>query len=343
MSNIALITGITGQDGSYLAELLLSKGYTVHGIVRRASEFNTSRIDHLLDNRRLILHHGDVTDSANVNRLMATIQPAEIYHLAAQSHVQVSFEVPEYTAQVDAVGTLRLLEAMRNFCPEAAFYQASSSEMFGKVMETPQRETTPFYPRSPYACAKVYAYWVTVNYREAYGLRATNGILFNHESERRGRTFVTRKTTIGLSEIRYGLRDKLLLGNLDSLRDWGYAPDYVEAMHMMLQDRAGDDYVVATGATTSVRLFVQWAAAQAGFDLVWEGAGVEEVGRDRRTGKVIVGIDPRYFRPAEVDLLLGDPSKAERELGWKAKIGVEELVQIMMEHDLREARVRAGR
>lgn len=337
----ALLTGITGQDGSFLTELLLDKGYEVHGIIRRASNFNTDRIDHLMGNPRLKLHHGDVTDSANLNKLLAMLQPDEIYHLAAQSHVQVSFEVPEYTAQVDAVGTLRLLDAMVNHCPQTAFYQASSSEMYGKVRETPQSELTPFYPRSPYAVAKVYGYWITVNFRESYGLKASNGILFNHESERRGKTFVTRKTTMCLSEIRYGLRDKLKLGNLNAERDWGYAKEYVEAMWLMLQQPEADDYVIATGRKCSVRDFVQKAAVHAGMDIVFEGEGVNEKGIDRKTGKVIVEVDPRYFRPAEVELLLGDASKAKNKLGWEARTTIDELVAIMMENDLREAAARA--
>ena len=338
----AFITGITGQDGSYLTELLLEKGYEVHGLIRRASNFNTDRIDHLMGHPRLRLAHGDMTDSANLNKLLSQVRPDEIYNLAAQSHVQVSFEVPEYTAQVDAIGTLRLLDAMNNHCPEARFFQASTSELFGKVRETPQHEETPFHPRSPYAAAKVYAYWITRNYREAYGLHATNGILFNHESERRGKTFVTRKVTMCLSEIRYGQRDVLRLGNLDALRDWGYAPEYVESMWRMLQQPAAEDYVIATGESHSVREFVEVAARLADMDLAWEGEGVEEVGRDRKNGRVVVEIDPRYFRAAEVERLQGDASKAARELGWKPKTSFENLVSIMMAHDLEEAKKQSG-
>lgn len=331
----AFITGITGQDGSFLTELLLAKGYEVHGLIRRASNFNTARIDHL--DEGLKLYHGDMTDSANLNKLLSKLKPDEIYNLAAQSHVQVSYEVPEYTAQVDAVGTLRILDAMSNHCPEAKFYQASTSELFGKVLEIPQSETTPFYPRSPYAVAKVYAYWITKNYREAYGMFACNGIFFNHESERRGKTFVTRKITMCMSEIKYGLRDVLKLGNLDAQRDWGYAKEYVEAMWLMLQQPQPDDYVIATGKCHSVRHFVELAAAHAGFELVWQGQGSDEIGIDAKTGKTIVMIDPRYFRQAEVDLLIGDASKARKELGWEAKVGIEALVAIMMENDLKEA------
>ncbi|MBL0016929.1 MAG: GDP-mannose 4,6-dehydratase [Bacteroidia bacterium] len=331
----ALITGISGQDGSFMTELLLAKGYEVHGIIRRASNFNTQRIDHLREG--LTLYHGDLTDSANLNKLLSKIQPDEIYNLGAQSHVQVSYEVPEYTAQVDAIGTLRILDAMMNHCPGARFYQASTSELYGKVQEIPQTEQTPFYPRSPYAVAKIYAYWITKNYREAYQLYACNGILFNHESERRGKTFVTRKITMCLSEIKFGLRDVLKLGNLDAERDWGYAKEYVEAMWLMLQQPQPEDYVIATGKCYTVRYFVELAAAYAGFEIVWEGEGINEKGIDRKTGKTIVVIDPRYFRPAEVDLLIGDASKAARELGWTAKVGIEELVSIMMENDLKEA------
>jgi GDPmannose 4,6-dehydratase len=332
----AFLTGITGQDGSFLAELLLEKGYEVHGLIRRASNFNTDRIDHLTAGARLKLYHGDMTDSANLNKLLSALQPDEIYNLAAQSHVQVSYEVPEYTAQVDAIGTLRLLDAMMNHCPDARFYQASTSELFGKVQEIPQTETTPFYPRSPYAASKAYAYWITRNFREAYRLYACNGILFNHESEHHGKTFVTRKITMCLSQIKYGLRDVLKLGNLDAKRDWGYAKEYVEAMWLMLQQGRAEDYVIATGKCYSVRHFVEMAAMYAGYQIIWEGSGLEEVGIDRRTGKVIVMIDPRYFRPAEVDLLIGDASKAKNELGWEPRVGIEQLVSIMMEHDLKE-------
>ena len=332
----ALITGITGQDGSYLTELLLSKGYMVHGIIRRASVFNTERIDSLMDNANLKLHHGDVTDSANLNKLLSQIQPDEIYNLAAQSHVQVSFEVPEYTAQVDAVGTLRILDAMYNHCRKAKFYQASTSELYGKVQEIPQNENTPFYPRSPYGVAKIYSYWIIRNFREAYGLFASNGILFNHESERRGKTFSTRKITWCLSEIKFGLRTVLTMGNLNAERDWGYAPEYVEAMWRILQQEEADDFVIATGKTTSVREFIQKAAMHAGFNLRWEGEGVDETGIDIKTGKIIVKIDLKYFRPTEVDLLVGDATKAKNILGWEAKVGIDQLVEIMMKHDLAE-------
>lgn len=333
----AFLTGITGQDGSFLTEQLLEKGYEVHGLIRRASNFNTDRVEYLMSNKRLKLYHGDMTDSANLNRLLSTIRPDEIYNLAAQSHVQVSFEVPEYTAQVDAIGTLRLLDAMHNHCPEARFYQASTSELYGKVQEIPQTESTPFYPRSPYAAAKIYAYWITKNFRESYDLYACNGILFNHESERRGKTFVTRKITMCISQIKHGLREVLRLGNLDAKRDWGYAKEYTEAMWMMLQQDRPEDYVIATGKCYTVRHFVELAADYAGYDIIWEGKGVEEKGIDRKTGKIIVEIDERYFRPAEVDLLIGDPSKARNELGWQAKVGIQELVAIMMKNDLEEA------
>ena len=330
----AFITGITGQDGSFLAELLLEKRYEVHGIIRRASVFNTERIDHLMSNTRVKLYHGDVTDSANLNKLLAEIKPDEIYNLAAQSHVQVSFEVPEYTAQVDAVGALRLLDAMYNHCKGSKFYQASSSELYGKVMEIPQNEETPFYPRSPYAAAKIYAYWITKNYREAYNLFSCNGILFNHESERRGKTFVTRKITIGLSEIKHGLREKLKLGNLNAKRDWGYAKEYVEAMWLMMQFDRPVDLVIATGNSYSVREFVEKAARVADMEIEWTGEGLNEKGIDRMSGKVIVEVDPKYFRPAEVDILLGDASRAEKLLNWKAKVGIDKLADIMMQHDL---------
>ena len=338
----AFITGITGQDGSYLTELLIEKGYEIHGIIRRASVFNTDRIDHLMGHPQLHLHHGDITDSANLNKLLAKIKPDEIYNLAAQSHVAVSFEVPEYTAQVDALGTLRILDAMQNQCPDARFYQASTSELYGKVQEVPQSETTPFYPRSPYAVAKLYGYWIVKNFREAYDCFACNGILFNHESERRGKTFVTRKITMCLSEICYGLRNELKLGNLDAKRDWGYAPEYVEAMWMMLQLDKPQDFVIATGKTYTVRYFVEIAASHAGFDIEWEGTGVNEVGRDKKTGKVIVRVDPRYFRPAEVDLLVGNASLAKDVFGWEAKTDVAELAEIMMKHDLAEAKLKAN-
>ncbi|MCT4665093.1 MAG: GDP-mannose 4,6-dehydratase [Flavobacteriales bacterium] len=333
----AFITGITGQDGSYLAELLLEKGYEVHGILRRASVFTTERIDHLMDHDRLKLHHGDVTDSSNLNKLMAQIKPDEVYNLAAQSHVQVSFEVPEYTAQVDALGTLRILDALKNHCPEARFYQASTSELYGKVQEIPQTEETPFYPRSPYAVAKIYGFWIVKNFREAYGLYACNGILFNHESERRGKTFVTRKITMSLAEIAAGKRDVLKLGNLDAKRDWGYAKEYVEAMWLMLQQETAEDFVIATGKTYTVRDFVERAAKYVGFDIQWEGTGVDERGIDKNTGETIIEISPKYFRPAEVDLLIGDATKAKEKLGWETKVDLDELVEIMMKNDIQEA------
>ena len=336
----AIITGVTGQDGSYLAELLLEKGYEVHGIIRRASSFNTERIDHLMGNKSLHLHHGDLADSANLNKLLREIHPDEIYNLGAQSHVKVSFEVPEYTAQVDAVGTLRLLDAMINQCPEARFYQASTSELYGLVQEVPQKETTPFYPRSPYGVAKLYGFWITKNFRESYDLYACNGILFNHESERRGKTFVTRKITTNLAEIAVGLRDVLLLGNMDSLRDWGYAKEYVEGMWRMLQQEQADDFVLATGKMYTVRQFVEKAARHVGFEIAWEGEGVDEKGYDTKTGKLVVAVDPKYFRPAEVELLLGDATKAKEKLGWEAKVDIDELVEIMMTHDLKEAQQR---
>lgn len=334
----AFITGITGQDGSFLTELLLDKGYSVHGLIRRASNFNTFRIDHLIDHPELTLYHGDMTDSANLNKLMSQIHPDEVYNLAAQSHVRVSFEVPEYTAQVDAIGALRLLDAVRNHCPEARCYQASSSEMFGLVRENPQDENTPFNPRSPYAAAKVYAYWMTRNYRDAYGMYAVNGILFNHESERRGKTFVTRKITRCLSEISLGIEKVLRLGNLDAKRDWGYAREYVDAMWHMLQPSEPEDYVIATGQSHSVREFVVLAGKALDMDIKWEGGGLAEKGIDQKTGKVIVEIDPRYFRPAEVPELCGNAQKAQEKLGWSPKVNLEELVRIMVNHDLAAAR-----
>ncbi len=341
-SKVALITGITGQDGSYLAELLLSKGYEVHGLVRRSSSFNTERIDHIYQDRhapvrRLVLHYGDLTDSSNLSRLVEKIQPTEVYNLGAQSHVMVSFQVPEYTADVDALGTLRLLDAVREYGPKVRFYQASSSELYGKVHETPQRETTPFHPRSPYAVAKLFSYWAVVNYREAYDLFAVNGILFNHESPRRGKTFVTRKITRAASRIAVGLEDTLYLGNLDAKRDWGYAPEYVEAMWRMLQVDTPSDYVVATGRTHTVREFATAAFERVGLPLTWEGEGVNEKGIGPN-GRVLVAVDPVYFRPAEVDLLLGDPTKAKLELGWEPKTTLEELVRIMVDADLEEAK-----
>lgn len=339
---VALLTGITGQDGSYLAELLLSKGYEVHGLVRRSSSFNTERIDHIyqdrhVEDRRLHLHYGDLTDASNLSRLVEKIQPAEVYNLGAQSHVMVSFEVPEYTADVDALGALRLLDAVRESGARVRYYQASSSELYGKVHETPQRETTPFHPRSPYAVAKLFAYWTVVNYREAYGLFAVNGILFNHESPRRGKTFVSKKVTRAAARISLGLDDRLYLGNLDARRDWGYAPEYVEAMWRMLQQPVPEDYVIATGETHTVRELVTLAFAHVGLPLTWEGVGVDEQGR-AADGRVLVAVDPAYFRPAEVDLLLGDASKARRELGWSATTTFAELVCLMVEADLAEAR-----
>jgi GDPmannose 4,6-dehydratase len=339
----ALITGITGQDGSYLAELLLSKGYQVHGIKRRTSLFNTARIDHLyqdphVEHQNLMLHYGDLTDTSSLIRVLQQVQPDELYNLAAQSHVKVSFEEPEYTANSDAICTLRLLEAIRTLGlgKKTRFYQASTSEMFGLVRESPQCETTPFYPRSPYGVAKLYAYWITVNYRESYGMYACNGILFNHESPRRGETFVTRKITRALARIKVGLQDKLYLGNLDAKRDWGHARDYVEVMWLMLQQDQPQDYVIATGHQYSVREFIERAAEPLGIGLHWKGEGAEEHGVDAE-GRVIVAVDPRYFRPAEVETLLGDASKAHRELGWKPRIGFAELVSEMVTEDLKEA------
>ena len=341
----ALITGVTGQDGSYLAELLLKKGYEVHGLKRRASSFNSSRVDHLycdphLADARFFMHYADMTDTSNLVRLIQQIEPDEIYNLAAQSHVQVSFECPEYTAETDATGVLRLLEAIRILGLEQKirFYQASTSELFGLVRETPQHENTPFYPRSPYACAKLYAYWIVVNYREAYGIHASNGILFNHESPRRGETFVTRKITMAAANIALGNLDCLYLGNLNAKRDWGFAGDYVEAMWLMLQQEKPDDFVIATGRTTAVRDFVALAFKEIGIDIVWNGSGLEETGADAKTGKILVRVDPRYFRPTEVDLLLGDPSKAYRTLGWKPKVTLEELAHLMVASDLELAR-----
>jgi len=341
----ALITGITGQDGSYLAELLLKKGYEVHGIKRRASSFNTDRIDHLYQDPhepdvKMTLHYGDMTDATNLIRIVQEVQPDEIYNLAAQSHVQVSFETPEYTANSDALGTLRVLEAVRLLGLEkkTRIYQASTSEMFGKVQEVPQSETTPFYPRSPYGAAKVYAYWITVNYREAYGLHASNGILFNHESPVRGETFVTRKITRALARIREGLQDKLYIGNLESLRDWGHAQDFVEAMWRMLQQDEPDDYVIATGEQHSVREFIEAAADELAMSIEWRGDGVDEVGIDQNTGAQIVGVDPRYFRPTEVETLLGDPQKAKDKLGWEAKMPFADLVREMVKADHESAR-----
>ncbi len=345
MARTALITGITGQDGAYLAELLLSKGYAVHGIKRRASSFNTDRIDHLYQDphesgRRLFLHYGDMTDSTNLIRIIQSVRPDEIYNLAAQSHVAVSFETPEYTANADAIGPLRILEAIRILGMEktARFYQASTSEMFGKVQEVPQRESTPFYPRSPYGVAKVYAYWIAVNYREAYGIHASNGILFNHESPIRGETFVTRKITRALARISLGQQPCLHLGNIDALRDWGHARDYAEAQWLMLQQAEPDDYVVATGEQHSVREFVVAAAAELGMRVAWRGAGVDEQGIDEKTGATIVRVDPRYFRPTEVETLLGDSTKARTRLGWKPRCTFAQLVKEMVAADLESAK-----
>ncbi|RWQ53032.1 GDP-mannose 4,6-dehydratase [Mesorhizobium sp.] len=337
----ALITGITGQDGAYLAELLLAKGYDVHGIKRRSSSFNTGRIDNLYQdphekNVRLSLHYGDMTDATNLIRIVQEVQPDEIYNLAAQSHVQVSFETAEYTANADAIGTLRLLEAIRllGLTKKTRFYQASTSELYGKVQEIPQRETTPFYPRSPYAAAKIYAYWITVNYREAYDIHASNGILFNHESPMRGETFVTRKITRAAAAISLGLQDKLYLGNLSAERDWGHARDYVEGMWRILQHETPDDYVLATGVKNSVRRFVELAFNEVGTEIRWVGSGIDEKGIDAKSGTVLIEVDPRYFRPTEVELLIGDPSKAERVLGWKATTSLDAMVQEMVRSDL---------
>lgn len=346
VNKVALITGITGQDGSFLAEFLLEKGYEVHGIIRRSSSFNTGRIEHLYfdewvrdmkQQRSINLHYGDMTDSSSLIRIIQMTQPDEIYNLAAQSHVKVSFDVPEYTAESDATGTLRLLEAVRILGLErkTRIYQASTSELFGLVQETPQRETTPFYPRSPYGVAKLYGYWITKNYRESYGMFAVNGILFNHESERRGETFVTRKITLAAARIAAGQQDKLYLGNLDALRDWGYARDYVECMWLMLQHDQPEDFVIATGKQHSVREFTERAFAHVGIELRWQGEGVGEQGIDQATGRVLVEVDPKYFRPAEVETLLGDPTKAKTLLGWNPqKTSFEELVHLMVEHDV---------
>ena len=346
VNKVALITGITGQDGSFLAEFLLEKGYEVHGIIRRSSSFNTGRIEHLYfdewvrdmkQQRSINLHYGDMTDSSSLIRIIQMTQPDEIYNLAAQSHVKVSFDVPEYTAEADATGTLRLLEAVRILGLErkTRIYQASTSELFGLVQEVPQRETTPFYPRSPYGVAKLYGYWITKNYRESYGMFAVNGILFNHESERRGETFVTRKITLAAARIAAGQQDKLYLGNLDALRDWGYARDYVECMWLMLQHEQPEDFVIATGEQHSVREFTERAFAHVGIELRWQGKGVGEQGIDQATGRVLVEVDPKYFRPAEVETLLGDPTKAKTLLGWNPqKTSFEELVRLMVEHDV---------
>jgi GDPmannose 4,6-dehydratase len=347
MKKVALISGITGQDGSYLTELLLEKGYDVHGIIRRSSSFNTFRIDHLYNNKeilnkRFFLHYGDLTDSSNLNRLVERIEPTEIYNLGAQSHVQVSFEVPEYTAEVDGVGTLRFLDAIKETGIKTRFYQASTSELYGKVQEMPQTEKTPFYPRSPYAAAKLYAYWIVINYREAYKVFASNGILFNHESERRGKTFVTRKITVAASKIILGQQEKLLLGNLDSKRDWGYAPEYVEGMWRMLQAKEPDDFVLATNETHTVREFIEETFKVLGEEIIWKGNGIYESGILKSTGKEVVGIDSRYFRPTEVDILIGDPSKAKEILGWVPKTTFKELVKIMVKSDFEKAKRRGS-
>lgn len=344
-NKVALITGVTGQDGAYLAEYLLGKGYTVHGVKRRSSSFNTARVDHLyedphVENVRFLLHYGDMTDSTNLIRLMQQIRPTEIYNLAAQSHVAVSFESPEYTANADAIGVLRLLEAIRILGLEkiTRFYQASTSELYGLVQEVPQKETTPFYPRSPYGVAKLYGYWITVNYREAYGMHASNGILFNHESPIRGETFVTRKITRSIARIEVGLEETLYLGNLDAKRDWGHARDYVEGMWKIVQADTPDDYVLATGETRSVREFVEVALSEVGRKIEWRGGGVDEVGIDPKTGKVVVRIDPTYFRPTEVDLLIGDATKAHQKLGWKPTVSFLQLVKEMVQSDLAMAK-----
>ena len=340
---VALITGITGQDGSYLAEQLLEKGYTVHGMIRRSSSFNTGRIDHLYNDptihgSTLFLHYGDLTDSSNLNRILERTQPDEVYNLAAQSHVKVSFDVPEYTSEVDALGTLRFLDAIKEvgLRDKTRFYQASTSELYGKVQAVPQDETTPFYPRSPYGVAKIYGFWMVVNYREAYGIHASNGILFNHESPRRGATFVTRKITIAAARIKLGQQEQLHLGNLNAKRDWGFAPEYTEGMWRILQQETPDDYVLATNETHTVREFVELAFSHVGMPLRFEGQGEKEVGIDPRTGKIIVAVDPRYYRPTEVDLLIGNPAKAEAKLGWKPKTLFSDLVKVMAEADLKE-------
>tara|TARA_Y100001958_G_C21193531_1_gene521289 strand:+ start:493 stop:1530 length:1038 start_codon:yes stop_codon:yes gene_type:complete len=340
----ALITGITGQDGSYLTELLLSKGYEVHGIVRRSSSFNTGRIDHIINGKKykdqFFFHHGDVTDASNLNRILEEVEPSEIYNLAAQSHVKVSFEIPDYTAQVDALGTLRFLDAIRETNISTKFYQASTSELYGKVQEVPQNENTPFYPRSPYGVAKLYGYWIIINYREAYNIFACNGILFNHESPRRGETFVTRKITLGAARIKQGLQEKLLLGNLNSKRDWGYAPEYVEGMWKMLQQDKPDDFVLATGEQHSVREFIELTFRELNIEIKWEGDGVNEKGINKKTNQVIIEINPKYFRPTEVETLLGDPQKAKNILKWQPKTKFDDLVKIMASSDLEKVKRR---
>ena len=345
MKKVAFITGITGQDGAYLAELLLKKDYIVHGLKRRSSSFNTGRIDHLyqdphVNKRNFILHHGDLTDSTNLIRIIQEIQPDEIYNLAAQSHVQVSFETPEYTANADGLGTLRILEAIRllNMADKTKFYQASTSELYGMVQEVPQNEKTPFYPRSPYAVAKIYGYWITINYREAYNLYACNGILFNHESPVRGETFVTRKITRAVARISMGTQERVYLGNLDAKRDWGHASDFVEGMWRMLQQEEPEDFVLATGVTTTIREFTERAFAEVGITLEWSGNGVDETGRDAKSGNILVSIDPAYFRPTEVDLLIGDASKAREKLGWQPTCNLQQMIEEMIKADLEEAR-----
>lgn len=341
----ALITGITGQDGSYLAEFLIEKGYEVHGMIRRSSSFNTGRIDHLFNdpeilNHKLFLYYGDLTDSSNLNRLLEKIQPDEIYNLGAQSHVKVSFEIPEYTAEVDAMGTLRFLDAIKETGIQSKFYQASTSELYGKVQEVPQTEKTPFYPRSPYAVAKLYSYWIIINYREAYNLFACNGILFNHESPRRGGTFVTRKITRAAARIKYGIQDKVSLGNLNAKRDWGYAPEYVEGMWEMMQLDKADDFVMATGETHTIREFADVAFKELNMDLEWQGDGVNEKGIELKTGKTLVAINPQYFRPTEVDLLIGDATKAQKAFGWKPKVKFDELAKLMAKADWKKVQKR---
>ena len=345
MKKVAFITGITGQDGAYLAELLLKKDYIVHGLKRRSSSFNTGRIDHLyqdphVNKRNFILHHGDLTDSTNLIRIIQEIQPDEIYNLAAQSHVQVSFETPEYTANADGLGTLRILEAIRllNMLDKTKFYQASTSELYGMVQEVPQNEKTPFYPRSPYAVAKIYGYWITINYREAYNLYACNGILFNHESPVRGETFVTRKITRAVARISMGTQERVYLGNLDAKRDWGHASDFVEGMWRMLQQEEPEDFVLATGVTTTIREFTERAFAEVGIALEWSGNGVDETGRDAKSGNILVSIDPAYFRPTEVDILIGDASKAREKLGWQPTCNLQQMIEEMIKADLEEAR-----
>ncbi|MEC9461425.1 MAG: GDP-mannose 4,6-dehydratase [SAR324 cluster bacterium] len=345
MKKVAFITGITGQDGAYLAELLLKKDYIVHGLKRRSSSFNTGRIDHLyqdphVNKRNFILHHGDLTDSTNLIRIIQEIQPDEIYNLAAQSHVQVSFETPEYTANADGLGTLRILEAIRllNILDKTKFYQASTSELYGMVQEVPQNEKTPFYPRSPYAVAKIYGYWITINYREAYNLYACNGILFNHESPVRGETFVTRKITRAVARISMGTQERVYLGNLDAKRDWGHASDFVEGMWRILQQEEPEDFVLATGVTTTIREFTERAFAEVGITLDWSGNGVDETGRDAKSGNILVSIDPAYFRPTEVDLLIGDASKAREKLGWQPTCNLQQMIEEMIKADLEEAR-----